>query len=193
VSYVPHTKNNVYVRYILHLTYTGRSHKVLPSCRTAKKLFPCKGAGNVRPHPKCLDTGKQFEETEVINLYINQRRIEAVTIIDLKGRERFRGVTVELHKSIRCLADEGKIQVLLDLAWVKHIDSIGLGELISSRVTLEDKGGSLKLMHMSESVHELMTITKLSKVFDVYDDEPEALASFAGESLRIVERQPFFM
>jgi anti-sigma B factor antagonist len=134
-----------------------------------------------------------IEETEVINLYINERRVEAVTIIDLKGRERISGGAVELHRSIRCLADEGKTQILLDLAWVKHIDSTGLGELISSHVTLDDKGGALKLMHMSESVRELMTIKKLLTVFEVYDDEPEAVASFAGETLRIVERQPFFM
>lgn len=129
----------------------------------------------------------------MINLYINERRVEDVTILDLKGRERIRGVTVELHKSIRCLADEGKVQILLDLAWVKHIDAIGLGELVSSHVTLDDKGGALKLMHMTESVHELMRSTKLLTVFDVYDDEPEALASFVGETLRIVERQPFFI
>jgi len=48
-------------------------------------------------------------------------------------------------------------------------------------------------MHMTESVHKLMTVTKLLTVFDVYDDEPEALASFIGETLRFVERQPFFM
>jgi anti-sigma B factor antagonist len=129
----------------------------------------------------------------VINLYINERRVEDVTILDLKGRERMRGVTIELQKSIRCLADEGKIQILLDLAWVKHIDSIGLGELISSHVLLDHKGGALKLMHMTESVQELMTIAKLLAVFEVYDDESEALGSFVGETLRIVERQPFFM
>jgi anti-anti-sigma factor len=129
----------------------------------------------------------------VINLYINERRVEDVTILDLKGRERMRGVTIELQKSIRCLADEGKIQILLDLAWVKHIDSIGLGELISSHVLLDHKGGALKLMHMTESVQELMTITKLLAVFEVYDNESEALGSFVGETLRIVERQPFFM
>ena len=129
----------------------------------------------------------------MINLYINERRVEDVTILDLKGRERIRGVTVNLHESIRCLAGEGKTQVLLDLAWVKHIDSAGLGELIASHVTLDQKGGALKLMHMKESVHELMTITKLLTVFDVYDGEPEALASFVGETLRIVEHPPFFM
>jgi anti-sigma B factor antagonist len=129
----------------------------------------------------------------MINLYLNERRVEDVTILDLKGRERIRGVTMALHESIRCLAREGKIQVLLDLAWVKHIDSDALGQLVSSHLTLDEKGGALKLMHMTESVHELMTTTKVLTVFDVYDDEPEALASFVGETLRIVEHQPFFI
>ena len=129
----------------------------------------------------------------MINLYINERRVEDVTVLDLKGRERIRGATIALHESIRCLAGEGKIQVLLDLAWVKHIDAGGLGELVASHVTLDEKGGALKLMHMTESVHELMTTTKLLTVFDVHDDEPKALASFGGETIRIVERQPFFM
>jgi len=129
----------------------------------------------------------------MINLYINERRVEAVTILDLKGRERIRGATIALHESIRCLAGEGKIQVLLDLAWVKHIDAGALGELVASHVTLDEKGGALKLMHMTESVHELMTTTKLLDVFDVHDDEPKALASFVGETLRLVEPQPFFM
>ena len=129
----------------------------------------------------------------MINLYINQRHIDDVTVLDLKGRERIRGAATRLHESIRCLAGEGKIQVLLDLAWVKHIDSGGLGDLVSCHVTLAEKGGAFKLMHMTESVHELMRITKLQTVFDVYEDEPEALASFEGEAVRIIERQPFFM
>ena len=83
--------------------------------------------------------------------------------------------------------------MLFRSASVKHIDSGGLGELVSSHVTLDQNGGALKLMHMTESVRELMTITKLLTVFDVYDNEPEALASFVGETLRMVERQPFFM
>ncbi|HXQ73824.1 MAG TPA: hypothetical protein VN844_25205, partial [Pyrinomonadaceae bacterium] len=63
----------------------------------------------------------------MVNLYINERQVEEVTVLDLKGRERIRGATIALHESIRCLAREGKIQVLLDLAWIKHIDSGGLG------------------------------------------------------------------
>jgi len=129
----------------------------------------------------------------MVNLYLNERRVEDVSILDLKGRERIRGVTVALHESIRCLVREGKTQVLLDLAWVKHIDSGALGELVSSHVTLDESGGALKLMHMTESVQKLLTITKLLPVFEVYNDEPEALASFVGEKFRIVERQPFFI
>ena len=129
----------------------------------------------------------------MINLYLNERQVEDVTILDLKGRERIRGATIALHESIRCLVGEGKIQVLLDLARVKHIDAAGLGELVASHVTLDEKGGALKLMHITESVHELMTITRLLAIFDVHDDEPEAIASFEGETLRIVEHQPFFM
>ena len=129
----------------------------------------------------------------MINLYLNERRVDDVTILDLKGRERVRGATIALHESVRCLAGEGKIQVLLDLASVKHIDSGALGELVASHVTLDKKGGALKLMHMTESVHELMTVTKVLPMFDVYDDEPEAVASFVGGTLRIVEHQPFFM
>ena len=144
---------------------------------------------------RCLNAGAvtALNETQMINLYLNERRVDDVTILDLKGRERIRGATIALHESIRCLAGEGKIQVLLDLAWVKHIDSGALGELVSSHVTLDKKGGALKLMHMTESVRELMTITKVLPIFDVYDDEPEAVASFVGETPRIVEHQPFFM
>ena len=129
----------------------------------------------------------------MINLYINERQVENVTVLDLKGRDRIRGATIALYESVRCLAGEGKIQVLLDLAWVKQIDAGGLGEMVASHVILDEKGGALKLMHMTESVHDLLSNTKLLPVFDIYDDEPEALASFVGETLRIVERQPFFM
>jgi anti-sigma B factor antagonist len=129
----------------------------------------------------------------VINLYLNERRTENVSVLDLKGKIRISGSSINLYKSVRCLIEEGKTQVLLNLAWVTYIDSSGLGELVSSHVTLNHKGGSLKLMHLTESVRELLTMTGLLTVFDIYDDEPEALASFVGKKLKVVEHQPFFM
>ena len=129
----------------------------------------------------------------MINLYINERRMGNVTVLDLKGRVRIGGGTVSLHKSIRCLVAEGKTEILLNLAGVTHIDSSGLGELISSHVTVNDKGGQIKLINLTESLRELMIITKLLTVFDVYDDEPEALLSFTGPVLKIPKSQPFLV
>ena len=98
-----------------------------------------------------------------------------------------------MHKAIRCLVEEGKMQILLNLADVTHIDSSGLGELISSHITVSAKGGEIKLLHLTEKLRELMTITKLLTVFDVYNDESEALSSFAGPALKANVPLPFFV
>ena len=123
----------------------------------------------------------------MINLYINQRREGEVVVLDLKGRVRVSGNTVALHRSVRTLVDEGKTKILLNLAAVTHIDSSGLGELLASHLTVGNRGGELKLAHLTEEMHGLMVITKLLDVFDIYDDEREALTSFTGEGLKIVE------
>ena len=122
----------------------------------------------------------------MVNLYLNQRRIGEVTVLDLKGRVRIVGSTIALHRSVRCLVDEGKTQILLDLEGVTDIDSGGLGELISSLRTVTNRGGTFKLVHLTEKLRELMSITKLTTVFDISEDESEALDSFTGEGLKIV-------
>ena len=122
----------------------------------------------------------------MVNLYLNQRRIGEVTVLDLKGRVRIVGSTIALHRSVRCLVDEGKTQILLDLEGVTDIDSGGLGELISSLRTVTNRGGTFKLVHLTEKLRELMSITKLLTVFDISEDESEALDSFTGEGLKIV-------
>lgn len=122
----------------------------------------------------------------MVNLYLNQRRIGEVTVLDLKGRVRIVGSTIALHRSVRCLVDEGKTQILLDLKGVTDIDSGGLGELISSLRTVTNRGGTFKLVHLTEKLRELMSITKLLTVFDISEDESEALDSFTGEGLKIV-------
>ena len=77
----------------------------------------------------------------MINLYIDQRRNADVTILDLKGRLRVGGNAVALHRSIRSLVLEKKTQIILNLAGVTFIDSCGLGELVASQVSVENKGG----------------------------------------------------
>ena len=129
----------------------------------------------------------------MINLYIKERQVGDVTILDLKGRVRVGGATVALHKSFRSLVQEEKLLILLNLAGVTHIDSSGLGELISSHVSVFDKGGEIKLVQLTETLRELMTVTKLLTIFDVYENEAEALLSFENHVLRVKESKLFFV
>ena len=129
----------------------------------------------------------------MVSLYINQRRVGEAIVLDLKGRVKVRGHTVELHKAIRCLVEEGKTQILLNLSGVTHIDSSGLGELVSSHISAGSHGGVVKLAHVTQQLRELLEITKLTTVIDIYDDEATALSSFTGQTLKIVAPKPFFV
>ena len=124
----------------------------------------------------------------MINLYINERRVGNVTVLDLKGRVRIGGTTVALHRTIRSLISEGKLLILLNLAEVIHVDSCGLGEFIASHISLRNKGGELKLLRLTENLRELMSVTKVLDVFKVYESESEAVASFESDVL--VEKRP---
>ena len=115
----------------------------------------------------------------MINLYIDQRRNADVTILDLKGRLRVGGNAVALHRSIRSLVLEKKTQIILNLAGVTFIDSCGLGELVASQVSVENKGGEIKLIGLTDQLQELLRATRLLSVFDTYANEAEAIQSFA--------------
>lgn len=128
----------------------------------------------------------------MINLYINERRAGEVTVLDLKGRLRVGGTTVALHRAIRSLIEEEKMLVLLNLSGVTYIDSCGLGELVASHVTLQRKGGEMKLLQLTESLREMMTVTKVVDIFDVYESEADALLSFADHALTVKKPQLSF-
>jgi anti-anti-sigma factor len=118
----------------------------------------------------------------VINLYIDQRRNAGVTILDLKGRLRVGGNAVALHRSIRSLVLEKQTQIILNFAGVTFIDSCGLGELVASQVSVENKGGEIKLIGLTDQLRELLRATRLLAVFDSYASEVEAIQSFAERS-----------
>jgi len=129
----------------------------------------------------------------LFNLYMNERRIGNVTVLDLKGRIRLTGRTRGLHKSIRCLVEEGKTRILLNLSQVTHIDASGLDELVASRVTVSNKSGEIKLLHLPEQMREVIRTANLSAVFDIYNDEFDAIASFKPEVLRVPKPSPCFV
>jgi anti-sigma B factor antagonist len=128
----------------------------------------------------------------VFNLYIYERRIDDVTVLDLKGRIRITDRARGLHNSIRCLIEEGKTRILLNLSQVTHIDSSGLDEIVASCVTARNQGGEIKLLHPTEQVREVITTANLSALFDIYNDEYDAIAGFNRGVLRAAKALPFF-
>ena len=126
----------------------------------------------------------------MFNLYINERRIEDVTMLDLRGRIRITGTARGLHHSIRNLIEEGKTRILLNLSQVTHIDSSGLDELVASCVTAGNQGGEIKLLHVTEQMREVITTANLSALFDIYNNEYDAIASFKREVSRVAKPLP---
>src|SRR5712692_6607367 len=124
------------------------------------------------------------------NLNIHERRIGDVTVLDMDGNIRIGGSNVALKKAISSLVAEGRNQIVLNLARVAYIDSSGLGELISGHVTLNNKGGQIKLLNLTQRLQELMTITKLLTIFDVYEDESKAVDSFKVHDVVSVPTAP---
>ena len=111
-------------------------------------------------------------------LNINQRQAGDVTVLDLDGEVRIGDSSAALRTAIRNLVSGGSSKILLNLKGVKYIDSSGIGELIANYTTVNRGGGQLKLLNLTEKVQDLLVITKLLTVFDVYDNEAEALSSF---------------
>ena len=112
------------------------------------------------------------------NFKIEERRVGDVTVLDLDGDLRMDGGSDIFHSTMGRLLKEGQKKVLLNLAGIAYVDSSGLGELISSHITLSDNDGQLKLLHLTQRVRELMKITKLLTVFNIYESRSEALDSF---------------
>jgi anti-sigma B factor antagonist len=124
------------------------------------------------------------------NFKINERQVTNVTVLDLSGKMRMDESGDLFCSTIHRLLEEGKREILLNLAGVTDIDSSGLGELIASYNTLTKIGGQVKLLHLTKRVRELMVISKLLTVFDVYDSETEALDSFKGSTAKLKGHVP---
>ena len=111
-------------------------------------------------------------------LNISERMVGDLTILDMDGKITIGEGSVALRTAIRRLLEEGKKKILLNLARVGYIDSSGIGELVSSYTAINKEGGQLKLLNLTQKLQDLLTITKLLTVFDVYDSDEEAMKSF---------------
>jgi anti-sigma B factor antagonist len=113
-----------------------------------------------------------------VALSIASREVDGVTVLDLNGRITLGEGSVQLRDAIRDLIGKGQKSILLNLSEVNYIDSSGLGELVSAYTTARNQGAALKLLGLSKKVNDLLQLTKLYTVFDIYDDEASGIASY---------------
>ena len=111
-------------------------------------------------------------------LTIASREVDGVTVLDLNGRITLGEGSVQLREAIRDLISKGSKTILLNMGDVNYIDSSGIGELVSAFTTTKNQGGELKLLNLTKKVNDLLQITKLYTVFDVFEDEASAISSF---------------
>lgn len=123
-------------------------------------------------------------------LTINERYIGDVTVLNMDGKVTIGESSVVLHNTIRNLLEQGRKKILLNLAGVPFIDLSGLGELVSSYVALNKSGGQIKFFNLTQRVHEMMLITKLLTIFDVYESKSAALDSFKSSVSELAEYRP---
>ena len=108
----------------------------------------------------------------------SSRQVDGITILDLSGRITLGEGSIVLREAVKELSAQGQKQILLNLGNVTYIDSSGIGELVGAFTSIRNAGGDLKLLNLTKKVHDLLQITKLYTVFDVWDDEASAISSF---------------
>ncbi|MBV8519020.1 MAG: STAS domain-containing protein [Acidobacteria bacterium] len=106
------------------------------------------------------------------------RSVDGVEIISLEGKITIGSGDTQLREIISNAINSGKNKILLELSKVTTIDSSGIGELVGSYTTVTNRGGKLKLLHLPAKLNELLHVTQLITVFEVYDNEQEAVSSF---------------
>ena len=114
-------------------------------------------------------------------MQLEERIVRDVVIVKITGEITLkkRGDAM-LQDKVRSLIQQGHKKVLIDLAAVSYVDSAGLGELVQAYSTTRNCGGSLRLFNPTKRLQDLLVVTDLVRMFDKYDDEAQALASFGA-------------
>ncbi|HZS54438.1 MAG TPA: STAS domain-containing protein [Bryobacteraceae bacterium] len=111
-------------------------------------------------------------------LGVQQREIEGIVILDLSGRLVLGPDASDLRRTFDHLQTQKKNQIILNMKDLEYIDSTGLGTLVIGHSATEDMGGTMKLLNLSKRSAQLLILTKLTTVFEIFDDEQAAINSF---------------
>jgi anti-sigma B factor antagonist len=112
-------------------------------------------------------------------MQIEERIVNNVTILDLKGKITLGEGDEALKEKINELVHKSRKHILLNLEGVPYIDSAGLGEIVRTYTTVSRQGGQLKLLNLTKRITDLLAITKLLTVFETFESESEALKSYS--------------
>ena len=115
-------------------------------------------------------------------MQIEERAVGDITVLDLKGKMTLGEGDETLKEKVNSLVLQGRRKVILNLADVPYVDSAGLGELVRTYTTISRQDGQLKLLSLTKRITDLLSITKLLTVFDVYDNEADAVRSFSSSA-----------
>jgi anti-sigma B factor antagonist len=121
-----------------------------------------------------------FKLNEGVSMKIDSRVVGDVHFLDCNGRITLGEGTMAVRITVSDILKSGGKKIVLNLAGVNYIDSAGVGELVSTYTTVANQGGQLKLLCLTKKIRDVLAITKLLTVFQVYDSEPATVASFAG-------------
>ena len=117
-------------------------------------------------------------------LYIVEKLMHGVILLDLRGRITLGHETEVFRRQIREVIAAGYKRLVLDLGGVSYIDSVGLSTLVASLTSIRKEGGDMKLARLPGGVHQLLQITRLSTVFEIYVDVESALQSFGQSAVQ---------
>jgi anti-sigma B factor antagonist len=110
---------------------------------------------------------------------IHTRTVGDVHVLDISGKITLGEATAKIRHTISDLLENGGKKIILNLTDVNYVDSSGIGELVRTYTTVTKEGKELRLLNLTKKIRELLVITKLLTVFQVYESEQAALASFA--------------
>ena len=113
-----------------------------------------------------------------MSVIMRNSEVDGVSVVELEGRIVMGEESSSLREKLKSLIAAGKKKIVLNMANIKYIDSAGLGTLVAAHVSAKTQGASVRLCNLGQKFHEILQVTRLLTVFDVYDTQAAAVSSF---------------
>jgi len=119
-----------------------------------------------------------------MSMKVKTRQVDGVTIMDLSGRITLGEGSVTIRDAVRDVLAKGSNKILLNLGDINYIDSSGIGEIVRAHTLARKSSGQMKIADPSPMVHEMLHMTMLNKLIEIYPSETAAAESFTGSAAK---------